>query len=178
MRLACWLRVPLLLRLVGISQRVGQQLPPREPARTPAAVSPPPLAEKRPEPALRLEVAVLESWKGPVVRLRGEAGVAEAQALQAAVLRLAAGRPACVTFDLSELVFISSLAMGVLVAYRRGVVRNGGRARLAEGLQPAVKEALARTGLLDLFEGATDTRQAPNRPAGPTPRRSTPFVTV
>jgi hypothetical protein len=36
-----------------------------------------------------------------------------------------------VTLDLSELRSISSLAMGVLVAYRRGVVRRGGRVRLA-----------------------------------------------
>jgi hypothetical protein len=37
--------------------------------------------------------------------------------------------------------------MGILVTYRRGVVRHGGRVRLA-GLRPAVKEALACAGLL------------------------------
>jgi anti-anti-sigma factor len=66
-----------------------------------------------------------------------------------------------VTLDLSELRFISSLAMGVLVTFRRSVVRTGGRVRLAEGFQPAVKEALTRAGLLDLF--ATDAGRAPSR---------------
>jgi anti-anti-sigma factor len=54
--------------------------------------------------------------------------------------------------DLSELRFISSLAMGVLVTFRRGVVRSGGRVRIGEQLQPAVREALSRAGIFDLFE--------------------------
>jgi anti-anti-sigma factor len=87
-----------------------------------------------------------------VVRLRGEAGVVEAGALEAALLRLAARRPAKVAFDLSELEFISSLAMGVLVAYRRGVVPTGGRVWLAPELRPMVREALSRAELLSLFE--------------------------
>jgi anti-anti-sigma regulatory factor len=57
-----------------------------------------------------------------------------------------------VTLDLSELHSISSLALGVLKGYRRGVVRTGGRVRLAGELQPAVKEALTRAELLHLFE--------------------------
>jgi hypothetical protein len=48
--------------------------------------------------------------------------------------------------------------MGVLVTYRRGVVRAGGRVRLAAELQPAVHEALARAELLDLFETTDDVR--------------------
>jgi anti-anti-sigma factor len=95
---------------------------------------------------------VLETGNGPVVRLRGAAGVPEAMTLQASVLRLAARRPACVTFDLSELVFISSLALGVLVAYRRGAVRAGARVCLAPDPHPAVREALDRAGLIGLFE--------------------------
>ena len=60
------------------------------------------------------------------------------------------------TLDLSELRSLSCLALGALVAYRRGVVRTGGRVRLARGLQTVVKEALARAGLFDLFETAAD----------------------
>jgi hypothetical protein len=70
-------------------------------------------------------------------------------------------RPAVVTLDLSELRCISSLAMGALVTYRRGVVRTGGRVRLAGELQPAVREALARAELLDLFQ--QDTAEAGRR---------------
>jgi anti-anti-sigma factor len=89
-----------------------------------------------------------------VVRLRGEAGVPEAGALEAVVLRLVAARPACVTFDLSELRSISSLAMGVLVGYRRAAGRTGARVCLAPDLSPAVREALERAELLSLFETA------------------------
>jgi anti-anti-sigma regulatory factor len=65
---------------------------------------------------------------------------------------VAAQRSAVVTLDLSQLRCISNLAMGVLVTFRRGVVRRGGRVRLANGLLPAVQEALAQAELLDLFE--------------------------
>jgi anti-anti-sigma factor len=101
---------------------------------------------------------VLETPMGPVVRLRGEAGVPEASALQDCVLSLVARRLACVTFDLSELGFISSLAMGVLVTYRRAAVRAGVRVCLAADLQPAVREALDRVGLLGLFAAVGGTQ--------------------
>ena len=89
-----------------------------------------------------------------VIHVRGEARVECAGALLAGLLSAAARRPAVVTLKLSELRSLSSLAMGVLVAYRRGVLRNGGRVCLAGELQPAVQEAMARAEVLDLFEPA------------------------
>jgi len=99
-----------------------------------------------------LEVAVTETSDNLIVRVKGEARVEFAGALADALLTAAARRLAVITLDLSQLHFISSLAMGVLVSYRRGVIRRGSRGRLAEQLQPEVKEALARAKLLDLFE--------------------------
>jgi hypothetical protein len=87
-----------------------------------------------------------------VVRLRGEAGVPDAGALEASLLRLTARRPAWVTFDLSKLRLLSSIAVGALADYLRGAVRAGSRVALAPGLHPAVREALARAGLLARFE--------------------------
>jgi anti-anti-sigma factor len=95
-----------------------------------------------------------------VIQVKGEARLECAGALMNGLLSPAARRTACVTLDLSELRSISSLAMGVLVAYRRGVVRNGGRIRLAPALQPAVHEALARAELFGLFEPAISTGAA------------------
>jgi anti-anti-sigma regulatory factor len=92
------------------------------------------------------------------VRLRGEAGVAEASVLESALVAVLVTRPACVTFDLSQLVFISSLAMGPLLTFRRAALRAGARVRLAPGLQPAVSEALERAQLLGLFEALRDER--------------------
>jgi anti-anti-sigma factor len=101
---------------------------------------------------LRLTVEVSETLQGHVVRLRGEAGLAEAGALEVALVPLAARRPPCVTFEMSELEFISSLAMGVLVAFRRGAVRAGVRVCLAIDLRPPVREALERADVLSIFE--------------------------
>jgi anti-anti-sigma factor len=78
--------------------------------------------------------------------------VAEAGELEAALLPLAARRPGRVTFDLGGLEFISSLAMGVLVSYRRAAARAGTEVCLAPDLHPAVREALDRAELLSLFD--------------------------
>jgi anti-anti-sigma factor len=105
-------------------------------------------------------VAVSRTPDDLVIRVKGEAGVGSAGALLDRLLANAAGRPASVTLDLSELRSVSPLALGVLAAYRRSVVRAGGRVRLAVGLQPAVKEALARAELLHLFEEAPGAARA------------------
>jgi anti-anti-sigma regulatory factor len=92
------------------------------------------------------------------------AGVLEAGVLDTSLSRLAARRPARVTFDLSGLQFISSLAMGALVDFRRAAARAGGRVCLAPDLQSLVREALTRAELLGLFEVADSAKPAP--PAG------------
>jgi anti-anti-sigma regulatory factor len=71
--------------------------------------------------------------------------------LTTALLGLSALRPPLVTLDLSGLTALSCLTMGDLVALRRGLVRAGGRVRLAAGLQQPVREALERAGLFALF---------------------------
>jgi anti-anti-sigma factor len=101
-------------------------------------------------------VAVNQTADGLVIRVKGQARADCVGALLAGLLAPEARRPAAVTLDLSELRSISSQALGVLEAYRRSVVRTGGRVRLARELQPVVKEALARAGLFDLFETAAD----------------------
>jgi anti-anti-sigma factor len=103
-------------------------------------------------------VSVIQTATDVIIRVKGEARVECAGALEDGLLAAAARRPAVVTLDLSELRSISCLAMRVLVTYRRGVVRAGGRMRLVQGLQPAVHEALARAELLDLFETTDDVR--------------------
>ena len=105
-----------------------------------------------------VQVSVIQTAVDLIIRVKGEARVDSAGALLDGLLVPAARRPAVVILDLSELRSISSLAMGVLVTYRRGVVRAGGRVHLAGGLQPAVHEALARAELLDLFETTDDVR--------------------
>jgi anti-anti-sigma regulatory factor len=100
-----------------------------------------------------------------VVRLRGEAGVAEVGLLEDSLWRLPAGRPARVTFDLSELRSISSLALRVLAAHRRAAVRAGARVCLAPDLHPEVRAALDKVELTGLFEGVGSTEPG----GGPAP---------
>src|SRR5262249_27446693 len=86
-----------------------------------------------------------------VVRVAGEATFWHVDKLSAALLSLSARRPSHVVLDLSGLTCVSSLAIGVLVQFRRGIVRSGGRVCLAPILQNTAREALARAGVIDLF---------------------------
>jgi anti-anti-sigma regulatory factor len=83
-----------------------------------------------------------------VLRVKGEARDECAGALLDGLLG-PGPRPEVVTLDLSELRSISPLSLGVLAAFRRTVVRTGGRVRLAGVLQPVVKESLVRAELFD-----------------------------
>src|SRR4051794_6057523 len=125
---------------------------------------PAPTAPRPPAAAVTVEVAVSQTAEGMLIRVKGEARSECAGALLDGLLGPGRG-PAVVTLDLSEVRSISSLALGILAAYRRSVVRTGGRVRLAGVLQPAVKEALGRAELFDLFETSA---------ANPFTRRSPP----
>jgi hypothetical protein len=89
MRLPYWLCLPFL-PLVGVVHRARKSLAAKEYARTPDLRRARAQAEKRPEPAPRLEIEVIEAGQEVVVSLRGEAGVAEAGVPEASLLRLVA----------------------------------------------------------------------------------------
>jgi anti-anti-sigma factor len=110
----------------------------------------------RPAAVSKLHIAANQTADGIAIRVQGEARIEFAGALLDGLLASAACRPPVVTLDLSGVHFISCLAVGVLAGFRRGVVRAGGRVCLAEDLQPEVREALARAGLLDLFAAGAE----------------------
>jgi anti-anti-sigma factor len=125
------------------------------PAKRAAPDTPPIDAPALPVPhpwGAAVAVEVSHTADGIVVRVKGEPQLECAGALMNGLFAFAAPRPAVVTLDLSGLHSISCLGLGVLVAYRRAVVRAGGRVRLAGVLQPAVKESLVRAKRFDLFE--------------------------
>jgi anti-anti-sigma factor len=138
------------------------------PASAPEAKPPVPVARavplrRSPDPAADLQVSASRTADEVIIHISGVAGVNQSGALLSGLLAASACRPSVVTLDLSDLRFLSSIAMGVLMTYRRGVVRAGGRVRLAELLQPEVREALARVGLCDLFEATADAEAALSR---------------
>ena len=93
-----------------------------------------------------LVILVEEHAQGPVVKLKGDAGIAGSQTLEQAVTRLCA-RSACrIVADLSELNMVSSLAMGQLVAAHRAIARKGGDFRLA-AVQPLVMSSFVHARL-------------------------------
>jgi anti-anti-sigma factor len=116
----------------------------------------------QPAPLPAAPVAVSQSADAKVIQIKGEARADSAGALLNGLLSPAARRSPIVILDLSELRSISCLALGVLRNYCRGVVRNGGRVRLGQYLQPEVKEALKQADLVDLFEPAAEARDPPN----------------
>ena len=130
---------------------ICERLPTSVPGR--GALRPAPLAPT-------LELTVHQSSDGLIVGVKGEATMHCAGALLDGLLAATAQRPPVVTIDLAELRFISSLAMGVLITFRRGVLRRGGRVHLAPKIHPSVHEALARAELLDLFEASSITAAA------------------
>jgi anti-anti-sigma regulatory factor len=107
----------------------------------------PALRAPRPS-AAAVQVEVSQTADGRVIRVKGEAR-AECAGVLLEGLLVPEGRAAVVILDLSELHSISSIAVGVLAAYRRSVVRTGGRIRLTGVLQPTVKESLVRAEVFD-----------------------------
>src|SRR5262245_4115406 len=88
-----------------------------------------------------LAVTVADVPRGALVCVNGAAGAADLGPLDFFLTRLLARRPPLVLLDFSELTLLSSLAMGLLVRFRRDLARWGGRVRIA-GAQPSVRESL------------------------------------
>jgi anti-anti-sigma factor len=97
-----------------------------------------------------------------LLAIKGEASYEQAEFISAHLLRMPLDTYFLVVLDLAELTFISSLAMGALIEYRRGLLRRGVEVRLAN-VQAQVWLALESAGLGKLF-GTIDL-QEPTRPA-------------
>lgn len=94
-----------------------------------------------------------------VVRLQGDGDHLAATDLERRLTPLMAARPACVVLDLAGVGLVSSLVLGVLVSFRRGVARHGGRVFLV-AVPAHVRETLEVTRLTELFEMAGCVEEA------------------
>ena len=79
----------------------------------------------RRKPACKLAFHVERGPPWLTVALRGEARFDQAEVISAQLLRIPLDAYSLVVFDLAELTSLSSLALGALVAYRRGLCRRG-----------------------------------------------------
>jgi anti-sigma B factor antagonist len=94
-----------------------------------------------------------------IVRLHGDATLTETDSLRDALSPALEAEPPCVVLDLSDLEFINSMGLGVLVEFRQELTRRGGQMRLA-GATEAIAEMLRRTRLVELFPPYSDCDQA------------------
>jgi len=93
-----------------------------------------------------------EPW-GVLLTLRGNAGVANAAALDRHVLPIVASKPALVVVDMREMEFISSLGIGSIMSVHQGL-RPKGKVRLV-GPNAEVRKVLERSRvdtLLEIFD--------------------------
>ena len=97
-----------------------------------------------------LDVNVSETPEATIVTLRGEALV-ELEPLVATLQGVTSKQPDLAVLDLKELSFISSLAMGVMLAFRRSVLAAGGKLRVAN-MQKLVLDSFKRARLDKVFE--------------------------
>jgi anti-sigma B factor antagonist len=86
-----------------------------------------------------------------ILRLVGDAGVTSAPMLESELKAASDRNPPLVVLDLSGLEFISSMSMGMLVAFQTRIVKGGGRCRVS-GVRPAVGDALRRVHLDSVFD--------------------------
>ena len=118
---------------------------------------------------LRIEVA---NENGLVlVKLIGEARL-DIEDVAFQLDRVIAHHPKVILVDATELSFLSSLGMSLLVNLRRTAAKSGGIVKIA-GLQPFIRDALAHARLLEMFEVFPDVASvivqatAPVLPAAP-----------
>src|SRR6516162_1732065 len=89
-----------------------------------------PTIPTRRKPACKLTSRVQRAPCFPCVVITGEASFDQAEVLAGQLLRIRLERYSRVVCVLAELTFLISLAMGALVAYRRGLCRRGVEIRL------------------------------------------------
>jgi anti-anti-sigma factor len=105
----------------------------------------------RQKPERNIEVRVERRPHFLLVALKGEGSFDQAEVISAQLLRVPLEAYSLVVLNLAELTFLSSLAMGALVGYRRGLGRRGVELRLAN-VTAQVWLALESAGLGKLFE--------------------------
>jgi anti-anti-sigma factor len=103
------------------------------------------------QPKAGLVVCITELDEAVVVSLTGAASTDNLQPLEFALARLLAHRLPLAVLDCTALTMLSSLALGMLVGFRRDLGRWHGCVKLA-GVSPPIEQALRATRLADLFE--------------------------
>jgi anti-anti-sigma factor len=99
-----------------------------------------------------------------VVKVTGEVRL-DIKPMDGAFLRVSALHPKAVVLDLTGMTFISSLGMGSIVAFNKGVKRGGGKV-IACGTRPMVMDAFKRARLHEIFAATCEKMEEAMGAAG------------
>jgi anti-anti-sigma factor len=105
-----------------------------------------------------LNAQISEHPQGIVVKLSGDIGMLEIDALAARFKQILERKPKLVVLDLSGVGMLASAGIGSMIALRRDLGKTGGAVRLA-AIRPQVKESLRRA-LVDRIVQMFDTVEA------------------
>src|ERR1700712_4676610 len=97
-----------------------------------------------------LEVRTEQRGEALVIHVVGDAGMANVGVFETALTQVCALKPKLAVFDMSQMTFISSIGMGTLVTFMRGVERCGGTVCVT-ALQPMIADAFRRAQLTDVL---------------------------
>ena len=95
----------------------------------------------------------------PVIAVSGEVDLSTAPELREMLLPFAESSPPLVVADLTDVTFVDSTALGVLVTSLKHIRAGGGDLRLVV-TQPHISKVLDITGLSDVFSVYTTTAEA------------------
>ena len=103
-----------------------------------------------PDPDKEFKIDVEETGSAAVVRIRGSAGMTQAEQMRRQFEQLAARQVSLIVLDLSQMEFISSLGLGAIITGHLKSRHHNGRIRLVNP-RPAVRKLLEMTRLTKLF---------------------------
>jgi anti-anti-sigma factor len=110
----------------------------------------PDLTPPSPQALAPLQIERLSDADGAVLRLRGELDLSSTDELERCIAEVRADRPGRLLLDLSELEFMDSTGLALLIRTAQQAQEDGASFRLRTGL-PQVQRLFALTGVLDRF---------------------------
>ena len=111
-----------------------------------------------------LDIQADHTPRGLIVRIAGELGVDQIDELDRQLHLLVVLKPTLAVLDLTQVPFVSSMAIGSLVRFRNQVKEAGGRVALA-GMQKNVADSFKYTGLEKVFALHKSVAEAVDAPA-------------
>lgn len=103
-----------------------------------------------------LQIKVIQDKQTTIMAVTGDISMAAVDEFELEVNKIASKNPKLAVFDMRNVSFISSLAMGTLVSLHHTMKRTSGGKIVLAGLQPMIRRAF-ETAKLDQLIGLADS---------------------